>query len=256
MSQKRKRKKSHRRKTTAVAVENAVASTMADETMDAATEGTTPPSTADENMHIWNQVCETDPAFTKAVGFRGGFTSIDPQYQLQRMTETFGPCGKGWGYEAEDQEIRLDDENIIAKVTVRVWWRDKDDEIRFLGPVSTTAMLVDGGRVDLDACKKATTDALTKSYSRLGVNADVFLGQFDDPEYVEQLHRKKAGPATADQLKEIKAIAKAKEDKDWLEKVCKFLNIKSIKEVDAKSAASIIERSNQSDDSSTEQGAG
>ena len=256
MSQKRKRKKSHRRKTTAVAVENAVASTMADETMDAATEGTTPPAAADENMHIWNQVCETDPAFTKAVGFRGGFTSIDPQYQLQRMTETFGPCGKGWGYEAEDQEIRLDDENIIAKVTVRVWWRDKDDEIRFLGPVSTTAMLVDGGRVDLDACKKATTDALTKSYSRLGVNADVFLGQFDDPEYVEQLHRKKAGPATADQLKEIKAIAKAKEDKDWLEKVCKFLNIKSIKEVDAKSAASIIERSNQSDDSSTEQGAG
>jgi len=236
VSQKRKRKKSHRRKTTAVAVENAVASTMADETMDAATEGTTPPAAADENMHIWNQVCETDPAFTKAVGFRGGFTSIDPQYQLQRMTETFGPCGKGWGYEAEDQEIRLDDENIIAKVTVRVWWRDKDDEIRFLGPVSTTAMLVDGGRVDLDACKKATTDALTKSYSRLGVNADVFLGQFDDPEYIEQLHRKKAGPATAEQLKEIKAIAKAKEDKDWLEKVCKFLKIKSIKEVDAKSA--------------------
>jgi hypothetical protein len=226
---------------------------MAGETMDAVTEGTTPPAAADENMHIWNQVCETDPDFTKEVGFRGGFTSIDPQYQLQRMTETFGPCGKGWGYEAEDQEIRLDDENIIAKVTVRVWWRDKDDEIRFLGPVSTTAMLVDGGRVDLDACKKATTDALTKSYSRLGVNADVFLGQFDDPEYVEQLHRKKAGPATADQLKQIKAIAKAKDDKDWLEKVCKFYKVKTIKELDSKSATFIIERSNQADDSSTEQ---
>ena len=247
---KRKHKKSHRRKTTAVAVENAVSSTMANETMDAVTEGTTPPA-ADNNMHIWNQVCETDPDFTKEVGFRGGFTSIDPQYQLQRMTETFGPCGMGWGYEAEDSTIRLDDENIITKVTVRVWWRDRDGEVRFLGPVTTTAMLVDGGRVDLDACKKATTDALTKSYSRLGVNADVFLGQFDDPEYVEQLHRKKAGPATADQLKEIKAIAKAKEDGDWLEKVCKFLKIKSIKEVDAKSAASIIERSNQADDSST-----
>lgn len=248
MSQKKnKRKKSARRKTTAVAVENAVASTMADETMDAVTEGATPPA-AGGNMHIWNQVCKTDPDFTKEVGFRGGFTSIDPQYQLQRMTETFGPCGMGWGYEAEDWEIRLDDENIITKVTVRVWWRDEAGEIRFLGPVTTTAMLVDGGRVDLDACKKATTDALTKSYSRLGVNADVFLGQFDDPEYVEQLHREKAGPATAEQLKQIKAIAKAKDDKDWIEKVCKFLKIQDIKEVDARSAANIIERSTQSDE--------
>ena len=59
------------------------------------------PKAKPDNMHIWNQVCETDPDYTKEVGYRGGFTSITPQYQKQRMTETFGPCGVGWGAEAE-----------------------------------------------------------------------------------------------------------------------------------------------------------
>ena len=35
--------------------------------------------------------------------------------------------------------------------------------------------------------KKATTDALTKLLSRLGFNADVFLGLYDDNKYVEQV---------------------------------------------------------------------
>lgn len=253
MSQKKhKRKKSHRRKTTAVAVENAVSSTMANETMDAVTEGTTPPA-ADDKMHIWKRVCETDPAFTKEVGFRGGFTSIVPQYQKQIMTEEFGPCGTGWGAEAEWFEIERDPDNIVVKCKLHAWYRDKGGDIRYMLPVQGKAMARDNGREDLDSDKKCFTDALSKAVSAIGVNADVFLGQFDDPEYIEHIHRKKAGPATADQLKQIKAIAKAKEDKDWLKKVFKFLNIQDIKEVDAKSAASIIERSNQSDDSSTEQ---
>jgi hypothetical protein len=43
------------------------------------------------------------------------------------------------------------------------------------------------GRVDSDASKKATTDAITKLLSQLGFSADVFLGKYDDQKYVEAL---------------------------------------------------------------------
>ena len=194
-----------------------------------------------DNMRIWNGVCETDPDFTKEVGFRGGFTSIDPQYQLQRMTETFGPCGQGWGYEAEGSEIRLDETDIIHKVEVRVWWRDSGGDVRYLGPVTAAAMLIADGRVDLDAPKKALTDGLTKSFSRLGLNADVFLGKFDDPAYVQELRKKKDGPATEDQVKQVVAIGKLKGE-DWVEQITKHFEIDTLEDISRTQAELVLDR--------------
>jgi hypothetical protein len=69
------------------------------------------------------------------------------------------------------------------------------------------------GRVDSDAAKKATTDALTKLLSHLGFNADVFLKKFDDNKYVEQVAEefsKKNNPPpptiTEDQRLELMAL--------------------------------------------------
>ena len=43
------------------------------------------------------------------------------------------------------------------------------------------------GRLDDECFKKVSTDALTKGISKLGFNADIFLGMWDDNRYVTQV---------------------------------------------------------------------
>jgi len=47
-------------------------------------------------------------------------------------------------------------------------------------------------KLDDDCVKKVVTDALTKGLSKLGFNADVFLGKYDDNKYVQDLKDKEA----------------------------------------------------------------
>lgn len=132
-------------------------------------------------MELWRSVEKTDPAHTKKVNQRGGFTSISAHYQVMRATEAFGPVGSGWGYDC-GQPI-FQGEFIIIPVTV--WYRDRANTF---GPVYGCAEFT-GKRPDSDAPKKAMTDALTKALSHLGFNADVFLGKFDDNKYVAEITR-------------------------------------------------------------------
>lgn len=133
-----------------------------------------------DNMSIWDSVSRTDPTHTKAVGFGRGFTAIDAHYQIMRATETFGPVGKGWGYNVD---YTFQDKMIIAGVTI---WQG--DRANTFGPICSIAPLYNKkDQLDDDAGKKAMTDALTKGLSHLGFSADVFLGKFDDNKYVQNL---------------------------------------------------------------------
>ena len=51
------------------------------------------------SMELWNAVAVTNPNFVKGFTRSGGFsgTAINATYQAQKATETFGPCGIGWG---------------------------------------------------------------------------------------------------------------------------------------------------------------
>jgi len=42
-------------------------------------------------------------------------------------------------------------------------------------------------KVDSDFAKKIETDTLTKAISKLGFNADIFMGKFDDTRYVDEM---------------------------------------------------------------------
>jgi len=141
-----------------------------------------------ETMRIWDKVSKTNPANTKKVSQRGGFTSICAQSQIMEATRAFGPVGEGWGYTAGDPIFH---ESLVL-VQVTLWHGDRANTF---GPVTGGAEWKVKDRVDSDAPKKATTDALTKLLSQLGFNADVFLGLFDDSKYVAQLEREfKAEP--------------------------------------------------------------
>ena len=143
------------------------------------------------NMKLWNSVETTDPKFTKKVNQRGGFTAIGAQYQLRTATELFGPFGTGWGVSRETIE-KWEDVGL-AVYQAYLWYyldtEEDNEKIRQLRefPIHSSIKYCNNGRVDDDFFKKVATDALTKGLSKLGFNADVFMGKFDDNKYVNKL---------------------------------------------------------------------
>ena len=134
-----------------------------------------------DNMKLWNAVEKTDPNYTKHVSQRGGFTAISANYQIMQATKQFGSIGIGWGYIAGDPIFH----ETLIYIPVTLWHGDRSNTF---GPMLGCEEWKDkNGRVDSDASKKATTDAITKLLSQLGFSADVFLGKYDDQKYVEAL---------------------------------------------------------------------
>jgi len=143
-----------------------------------------------ENMRIWNAVATTNPHHTKKVEIGRKFTSIDAHYQILKATEVFGPVGHGWGYVVHHDTISAGP-YLLAVADVVIWHGTRDNTF---GPIRGMAEIVNAkGRLDDDAPKKATTDALTKALSHLGFSADVFLGLYDDNKYVAKMRQEHAG---------------------------------------------------------------
>jgi hypothetical protein len=133
------------------------------------------------NMHIWKNVCQTDPSNTKTVNFGYKFTAIDAYSQIKIATELWGPFGMRWG--VKDEEFVMLTPDLIIYTAILFY---EDGTI----PIHSSAKTSDSkGRIDDDCVKKAATDALTKGLSKVGFNADVFLGLFDDSKYVQNMKK-------------------------------------------------------------------
>ena len=142
-------------------------------------------------MRIWDSLCKTDPDYTRSVPSSYGkkITSIDPMYQIQCMTETFGPVGLGWKYNVK---YTYQDNLVFAEVSIHYCVHDNWFEY---GPVcSVQNLFKKNGNLDDEAPKKAMTDAMTKAFSHLGMSADVFLGKFDDSKYVQEVKKEFSKP--------------------------------------------------------------
>ena len=144
-------------------------------------------STAPDNMQLWNSVCTTDPQYTQKVEYgKRKFTAVGAQSQIMEATKVFGPFGRGFG--VSDEKFTEFGTECLALYQARLWYYldGKRDVIHQL-PIHSSIKYSVNGRVDDDFAKKVATDALTKGLSKLGFNADVFLGLFDDNKYVNQL---------------------------------------------------------------------
>lgn len=161
---------------------------------------------SENNLALWDKVCETDPAYTKEVTIRGGFTAINAQYQLHCATAQWGPYGCKWGLEDFKWTVTTlltDDINLAL-------------EARFLCPVAAFPVCVDMPFKNSDDCrKKLITEARSKALSCLGFNADIFLGRWDDSRYVGDMETK-FGDQEATRQRALVAIklAKTKEAMD------------------------------------------
>ena len=143
-----------------------------------------------KNMKIWETLSKTNPNYTRTAPSSYGkrITTIDPMYQIQMMTDLFGPVGIGWKYKVDYKYI---DGLVFAEVTIKYF----TNEWHEYGPVCSVQNLSKkNGGLDDEAPKKAMTDAMTKAFSHLGMSADVFLGKFDDSKYVEQMKQEFSQP--------------------------------------------------------------
>lgn len=143
------------------------------------------------NMQLWNAVEKTDPKYTKEVGFGRKFTSINAQYQIMTATEQFGSIGDGWGVTSEKFEIVC--EGLLGYQAI-FWYMIGDERGQF-DLNSSIKTHTNAGKLDDECYKKVSTDALTKGLSKLGFNADIFLGKWDDNRYVNQVKEEYKKPS-------------------------------------------------------------
>lgn len=156
-----------------------------------------------DNLALWNAVEKTPHNQTKAItgkSYKG--TSPKPHYLIHKATETFGPCGIGWGFIIADERIEDGAGGTRMSIArVRVWfkWDGERGEVEHIGGTQFSGLRADGKAfTDEDAPKKSVTDALIKALSMIGFAGDIFMGRYDDSKYVEDLkEEERAPPPTA-----------------------------------------------------------
>lgn len=212
-----------------------------------------------ENLKVWESVKTTDLAYTKE-SKNGGYksTSINGHYMVMKATELFGVCGIGWGYEVLEE--RFNDGEEILRLTnektevighcvnhtlkLRLWFKHEGEkgEIIDYGHTPYKYWNRTGGYwiCDSEVSKKSLTDAIKRCLSKIGICADIFLGEWDNQEYVKESQEEVKKER---ELKRIEAEEKAQDEKDRVmaELIEKIQNFKTPSDV-AKSWANIARK--------------
>lgn len=139
----------------------------------------------EDNLKLWHRVEKTNPKFTKNANVRGNkITSIAPQYQIMNVTAEFGIYGVTWGFNKLDFDFSLADSFGLVVLNATFFFPNGSFEIK-----NSINLWVDNAKtkIDSDFAKKIETDTLTKAISKLGFNADIFMGKFDDVKYVDEI---------------------------------------------------------------------
>lgn len=138
----------------------------------------------ENNLELWKKVEKTNPKYTKKANVKGNqITSISPQFQIMNATEQFGVYGKSWGFKNIILDYVLKD---IGLVTFQATFFFPGGEFEIINSIS---LWRDNAQTKIDDnfAKKLETDTLTKALSKLGFNADIFLGKFDDTRYLQEI---------------------------------------------------------------------
>lgn len=150
-----------------------------------------------DNTELWDKLGKTDPAHTKGFKRGGGFagTAIKPMWSYKRMTEEFGPCGKGWGVgEPSFQVVPGPEGEVLVFCTASIWYGPEKSLVFGVGGDKAVGKNKYGLQTDDEAFKKAFTDAITNALKMIGVGADVHMGMFDDSKYVNSMKEEFSEP--------------------------------------------------------------
>ena len=135
--------------------------------------------TKQSNLEFWNKVQASDPKTVKEVKLGRKFNTVNAHAQVKRATEMWGMFGKGWGVRNEAFTML---EPGLLLYEAELFYPDGKFEIS-----SSITTHFSSGKLDDECVKKVATDALTKGLSKVGFNADIFLGMWEDNRYVSAL---------------------------------------------------------------------
>jgi len=172
-----------------------------------------------DNMRIWDLVSTTETKYTKAAKVDGqNITSLNGTAMIMKATEVFGPAGFGFGWTVLEERYdpgaeifsgegdkRLSLGHALNHTVKILFWAEIDGKRGQFEQYGCTKYLYKstyGTSTDPEAPKKSLTDAIKKSLSMLGFSADVFLGLFDDAEYVNSLKDEERIESAEDRIAE------------------------------------------------------
>lgn len=182
---------------------------------------------SNDNLKLWESVQKTDPAFTKPAS-KGAhnFTSVAPMYQNKKATEQFGVQGIGWGVVVGSEVFTEKEYGTTTILSYDATMFFVLDGIRGEIPIhaSEKSCYKTNGyngkegymKIDDEVRKKVVTNAKTKGLSELGFSADIFMGMFDDPNYVDYLNFEMGLEKADDKEQETKN--KIDEFNEWCKK--------------------------------------
>lgn len=169
--------------------------------------------TDNKNLNIWKQLETTSPdhltKFDNGI-FKG--RAINPTYCIKRMTECFGAIGDGWKYEiTQEKPVHFEDGQILLYIQIAIHVKSGKEWSNpvygwggdFIARKNQKGFM----RLDDEAYKKATTDALMNAMKYFGMSADVHMGLWDDNKYVTETTQK-FNDAKVYNSPEYKAISK------------------------------------------------
>jgi len=180
---------------------------------------------------------KTNPNFTKHVDSFGkpAFTNIDTYYVIQEATKEFGLFGKGFGLkETKWEKMHLEDGAIFLELHAVFFFKDGEF------PISNCDRLYyktkKGDWVfDSDLYKKLETNTIGKALSRIGFGSDIYMGKFEDQNYVNEAYG--ATEITTEQLQQLTPmITKTKTDLVAFNKVYGISKLKELKQEDFQKA--------------------
>jgi hypothetical protein len=137
-------------------------------------------------------------------------------------TETFGPCGIGWGFIILSERIEVGEAGKQVHIAhVKFWykWNGERGEVEHIGGTEFSGKRNNGNPfIDEDAPKKSVTDALVKAMSMIGLAGDIFIGRYDDSKYVDNLKAdEKKNQASTPKPSEIDFTIHAKNEDQFYE---------------------------------------
>lgn len=140
-----------------------------------------------ENLKLWDAVKKVDPKFCKNVSVSGKqpFTNIDAYYLIQLATAQVGPMGRGFGLkDVTIDEVHMGD-TILLKLSGLFY--HGDSEFPAFNAIKLMYKTSKGyDKIDEDAYKKIYTNTIGKMLSYVGYGADVYMGKFEDQQYVQE----------------------------------------------------------------------
>lgn len=138
-----------------------------------------------DNMTKWNQMnCPPQNVLKSITGGRlQGMTDIKPQWRYKILTEIYGPCGEGWGFEIKRLWRELGTEGQIFVFAQILLWAGESHDIPGVGGSMLIAQEKKGLFNCDEAYKMAVTDALSSASKMLGVGAEVYMGNWDGTKY-------------------------------------------------------------------------